>query len=162
MVVHTDHFLHQQAFALDEFVDALLEAIFGDQFKDLHALMLTDAVNAVGGLVLAGFVPPAVVMDDHGGGCEVDAEASGAQRGDEDLAFGVVVKELDLLAAVARSTANASIADAVRLEMVFNDVKHAEILYKPPPSAHFHGPLAKALGRAPIYPSGIFCSRQSV
>ena len=59
--------------------------MFGDEFEDLDAAVLADAVDAVGGLVLFGGVPPPVVVDDDRGDGEVDADAGGEERGDKDF-----------------------------------------------------------------------------
>lgn len=55
----------------------LLDGVFENEFIDLHRLVLTDAVGAVGGLVHDRFVPPRVVVDDDVGAGQVEAGAAG-------------------------------------------------------------------------------------
>ena len=53
------------------------------ELVDLDGLVLADAVGAVGGLVLDGRVPPAVVVHDVGGAGEVESGARRLQRQQE-------------------------------------------------------------------------------
>ena len=45
---------------------------------------LADAVGAVDGLVFDGGIPPRIEEDDVAGGGEIQAEAAGLQRDEED------------------------------------------------------------------------------
>ena len=86
----------------DHAVDLLLERAPGDQLQNLDVLVLADAVDAVRRLVLLGRVPPPVVVDDHRGGRQVDADAAGQERAAEDLELRVRLEVLDHFAAVLR------------------------------------------------------------
>src|SRR5690606_36657490 len=79
-----DHGLGDRAFAGEQLVDAFLQGPGGDQLVDVDGLRLPDAVGPVGGLVLHGRVPPAVVVDDVGGAGQVEAGAAGAQGDEQD------------------------------------------------------------------------------
>jgi GTP-binding protein len=59
-------FFDETAFGGEDGLDALLDGAEGHELVDLDAAPLTDAVDSVSGLVFAGGVPPAVVMDDDG------------------------------------------------------------------------------------------------
>jgi uncharacterized protein (DUF433 family) len=61
---------------------------------DLDGAVLADAVGAVGGLVLDGGVPPAVEVEDVGGGGEVEADTAGLEGDDEDGGLAVGLDEL--------------------------------------------------------------------
>ena len=68
------------AFVVVEVEDLLLDRLPPDQPIDGHPVDLSDAVRAVGGLVLDGGVPPRVEQEDVIGGREVEPGASGLQR----------------------------------------------------------------------------------
>ena len=70
---------HELEFGSDEVVDPLLDRVAGHQLEDLDELLLADAVDAVGGLILLGRVPPPVVVDDHRRAGEIDADTAGEQ-----------------------------------------------------------------------------------
>src|SRR5512140_2526753 len=57
----------ERGLARDHRLDPLLERPLRDELQHLHAARLPDPVDAVGRLVLARLVPPAVVVDDHRG-----------------------------------------------------------------------------------------------
>lgn len=105
--VFTDDFFHAARFLFDEGVDAVFDGIFGDEFEDLDAARLADAVDAVGGLVFFGGVPPAVVVDDDGSFGEVDTEAAGLEGGGEDFAGGIFSEAGDRLFSVGGGAAKA-------------------------------------------------------
>ena len=73
---------------------------FADEVVGDDGAGLADAVGAVGGLVLDGGVPPAVVVDDVGGFGEGEAEGAGAEGEDEEAGAGVVGEGGDLGAAL--------------------------------------------------------------
>ena len=79
-----EHGVGQGALGVEHLGDAVLDRALGDQPVDLHGPGLADAVRAVGGLVLDGRVPPAVVVDDVVGAGEVQAGAGRLQRQQED------------------------------------------------------------------------------
>src|SRR5207302_10433936 len=89
-VVVGDDVAGEPPFALDQLVDFLFDAAARDQLDHLHAFVLAEAVNAVGGLIFAGLVPPSVVVTDDGRAGEVDAQTAGAETRGEDAAFGSV------------------------------------------------------------------------
>ena len=62
------------------------------ELDDLDAAVLAEAVDAVGRLVLARLVPPAVVVDDDRRRRQVDAEAARAKARGEDAAVGIVAE----------------------------------------------------------------------
>ena len=66
----------QLALGLQHLGDAVLDRALGDEAVHLHRAGLADAVGAVGGLVLDGRVPPAVVVDDVVGAGQVEAGAA--------------------------------------------------------------------------------------
>ena len=59
-----DHSFHQVPLRRDQLRDAVLHRALGEEAVDLYGAVLADAPGAVGGLVLDGRVPPAVVVDD--------------------------------------------------------------------------------------------------
>src|SRR5574341_1277471 len=67
-------------------VDLLLEGAAGDQLEHLDAPALAPAVDPVRGLVLAGGVPPPVVVDDDARARQVDPDAAGHEAAHEDPA----------------------------------------------------------------------------
>ena len=80
----------------EKVVDAFLEGAFADEVVGDDGAGLADAVGAVGGLVLDGGVPPAVVVDDVGGLGEGEAEGAGAEGEDEEAGTVVAAEGLDL------------------------------------------------------------------
>lgn len=84
----------------EETIDALLEGAFADEVVGDNGTRLANAVGAVGGLVLDGGVPPAVVVDDVGGLGEGEAEGAGAKGEDEEAGARVAGEGLDLGAAL--------------------------------------------------------------
>ena len=66
--------------------DPVLDGALADQPVHLDGPGLADAVRAVGGLVLDGRVPPAVVVDDVVGAGEVEPGAGGLERQQEHRA----------------------------------------------------------------------------
>src|SRR5262245_28633837 len=87
--------VHELALGGDHLVDLLLERPARDELEDLHAAPLAPAVHAVGRLVLARGVPPAVVVDDHARRREVDADAPGHEAAHEDPAVLLRVEAAD-------------------------------------------------------------------
>ena len=71
-------------------MNIFFDCIFGDQFKDLHASILPNSVNPVGGLIFFCWIPPPVVMDHDGGGDEIDPYADRLQGGHENFALRIV------------------------------------------------------------------------
>ena len=64
--------------------DLLLDRVGRHEAEDLHFLRLPDAVRAVLRLQVGLRVPVRVVDDDDVGGLQVDAEAAGARREQEE------------------------------------------------------------------------------
>src|ERR1700724_164577 len=123
--------VHQPALALDDRGNFLFERAFGEQLENLHGAALAQAVHAVGRLVLAGGVPPAVVVDDGRGGGEVDADAAGAQAPQEDPAAGLAAEALEQRAAsggAAARTGQDHVADAQALQVAPHERDHAQEL----------------------------------
>ena len=83
-----DDFGGEGGLVLDHVVDAVFEGAAADEFVHHDAAGLADAEGAIGGLVLDGGVPPAVVVEDVRGAGEVEAEAAGFEREDEGLRDG--------------------------------------------------------------------------
>ena len=50
----------------------------------MHGPRLADAIRAIGGLVLHGRIPPTIEMEHVVGGGEVQSNAAGLERKDED------------------------------------------------------------------------------
>ena len=75
-------------------VDFLLNCVLGDELHDLYLVLLSQAVGAVGSLVLYRGVPPRVEMDNHIGPCEVQPRAARLER-DEKNRRAPSVKGLD-------------------------------------------------------------------
>lgn len=71
-------------FLLDDLIDFFFEGILGDEAVDEDVVLLADAVGAVCRLRLYGGIPPEVVVDDVGGGGEIEAGAGGFQGEDEE------------------------------------------------------------------------------
>jgi hypothetical protein len=69
---------------LDDLIDFFFEGVLGDETVDEDVVLLSDAVGAVCRLRLYGGIPPEVVVDDMGGGGEVEAGAGGFQGEDEE------------------------------------------------------------------------------
>lgn len=69
---------------MDDLIDLFFEGVLGDEAVDEDVVLLADAVGAVCRLRLYGGIPPKVVMDDMGGGSEVEASAGGFQGEDEE------------------------------------------------------------------------------
>lgn len=53
--------------------DFLFDGVFADQVIDGDGLGLSDAVGAVGGLLLYGWIPPRVEVEDVVGACQVES-----------------------------------------------------------------------------------------
>lgn len=64
---------------MDDLIDFFFEGILGDEAVDEDVVLLADAVGSVCRLRLYGGIPPEVVVDDMGGGGEVEAGAGGLQ-----------------------------------------------------------------------------------
>ena len=69
---------------MDDLIDLFFEGVLSDEAVDEDIVLLTDAVGAVCRLRLYGGIPPKVVVDDMGGGGEVEAGAGGFQGEDEE------------------------------------------------------------------------------
>ena len=69
---------------MDDLIDFFFEGVLGDETVDKDVVLLADAVGAVCRLRLYGGIPPEVVVDDVGGGGEVEAGAGGFQGEDEE------------------------------------------------------------------------------
>ena len=80
--------------------DALLYRVLGDDLVDGDGAFLSDAMRAVGRLVLGGEIPPGIGMYDHGGTREVEPRAAGLER-DEENGRVVLVELVDELNALS-------------------------------------------------------------
>ena len=69
---------------MDDLIDLFFEGVLGDEAVDEDVVLLSDAVGAVCRLRLYSGIPPKVVMDDMGGGGEVEAGAGGLQGENEE------------------------------------------------------------------------------
>ena len=74
--------------------DFLLDRALHQQPVGIHRLALADAVRAVDGLVFHGGIPPRIEEHDVARGGEIQAEAAGAQRDEED---GAALRGLEVL-----------------------------------------------------------------
>lgn len=79
-----DGHVGEGSFLLDDLIDLFFEGVLGDETVDEDVVLLADAVGAVCRLRLYGGIPPKVVVDDMGGGGEVEAGAGGFQGEDEE------------------------------------------------------------------------------
>ena len=91
-----DDLVGEETFMTEEVVDAFLEGAFADEVVGDDGADLADAVGAVGGLVLDGGVPPAVVVDDVRGLGEGEAEGAGAEGENEESGAVITGEGLDL------------------------------------------------------------------
>ena len=64
--------------------DMLVDGAARRETRHARLLVLAAAVGAAKGLLLDGVVPPGVHHNDAGGHGEVEADAAGGQRGEED------------------------------------------------------------------------------
>src|SRR5579871_1211903 len=76
--------LGQFLLLLDHQVDTFFKRADAYEFVNLHVLALADAEGAVGGLVLDGGVPPAIIVKHVIGRRQVESHAAGLQREDEE------------------------------------------------------------------------------
>src|SRR5947209_6314088 len=67
---------------------------------DQHVILLSDAVGAVGGLILHRWIPPAIEMNDVVRGCQIQPRAAGFERKDKKRRTAFVLKGIDQLFAV--------------------------------------------------------------
>ncbi|MNV46648.1 hypothetical protein D3C71_1384880 [compost metagenome] len=65
---------------LDQLVDSLLQRSLTDQLVHLHIFVLANAERTVGRLILHRRIPPAVIMYDMVGPCEVQTHTAGFER----------------------------------------------------------------------------------
>ena len=70
----------ERLLVVDQLGDALLDGALAHELVDEHGLALTDAPGTIGGLVLDGRVPPAVVVDHLARRREVQSGASRLER----------------------------------------------------------------------------------
>ena len=84
-VCPTGNGVGQRLLGLLQFHDLFLNGVLRDQPVHLYRVALTDAVGAVGGLILRGKVPPRVVVDDDIGGGQVETCAARPQRDQKDV-----------------------------------------------------------------------------
>lgn len=69
---------------MDDLINLFFEGVLGDETVDEDVVLLSDAVGAVCRLRLYGGIPPEVVVDDMGGGGEIETGAGGFQGEDEE------------------------------------------------------------------------------
>ena len=94
-VVFGDDGVGEVAFGLLELQDFFLDGIAGDEAVGEDVADLADAVGAVDGLGFDGGVPPGVEEEDVVGAGEVEAQAAGFERDEEEARGGVVLELLD-------------------------------------------------------------------
>jgi len=78
----------------------------GHQFEDLNTPPLADPVNPIGDLILLGRVPPAIIMNDHRRGHQVNAGPSCFEAPHVNSAVGVLIKTGDDLPAIPPGPSN--------------------------------------------------------
>ncbi len=88
------------SFAVYEEVDFFFDGALGDEFVDENVLLLADAEGTVGGLIFDCGVPPAVEVDDVGGGGEGEAGTAGFEGEDEERGPVFALKGIDKLFAL--------------------------------------------------------------
>ena len=109
----------QVALGVVELDDLLLDRVGGDEAVDRDRAGLADAVGAVGGLVLHRRVPPGVHVDHVVGGREVQAEAAGLERDQEQVALAILEGVDPLLAGLGRGRAvQVLVADALLVQVL--------------------------------------------
>ncbi len=79
--------VRQRLLRLLQLHDLFFNGVLCNELIHLHRVLLTDAVGAVGGLILGRHVPPRVVVDDDVGRGQVQAGAAGPQRDQEYAGF---------------------------------------------------------------------------
>ena len=119
----TDHQIREQTLPFEKGVDPLLEGSFGDDPVDVDALLLSDPVHPVRGLILYRGIPPAVNMDHMVRPCEVNSVAAGldAQEGNLVLSLVEVVK---VLLPICGLSIDPHEGDPPLLQNVANEVEH--------------------------------------
>ena len=90
---------------MDDLIDLFFEGVLGDEAVDEDVVLLADAVGAVCRLRLYGGIPPKVVMDDMGGGGEVEAGAGGFQGEDEESRLRVCLEAVPHVFSLPEGTA---------------------------------------------------------
>lgn len=123
------HRVGQLPLAGEHVGDTVLDGSLRDHPVHLYGPGLPDAVRAVGGLRLDGGIPPAVVVHDVLGPCQVQARARGLQRQQEDGDFAVLEAAHHRFPfADGRPAVQELRADAPGSQMPFDDARHAHVL----------------------------------
>src|SRR5438093_2077145 len=79
-----EQILGQLALGVNELIDLFFNRPAADELVHEHVPGLADAERTVGGLILDGWIPPAIEMHDMRSGSEVESGAAGLQRDDEE------------------------------------------------------------------------------
>lgn len=90
---------------MDDLIDLFFEGVLGDETVDEDVVLLTDAIGAVCRLRLYGGIPPKVVVDDMGGGGEVETGAGGFQGEDEESRLRVCLEAVHHVFSLPEGTA---------------------------------------------------------
>src|SRR5438552_15477730 len=94
-----DHLRRELALRLEQLIDSLLERPHANETVHEHRLVLTDAMHAVGRLLLDRRVPPAVEMDHVVRRRQVQPATPSLDRDDEDRRpFGGLERAQDVVA----------------------------------------------------------------
>src|SRR6185295_13492509 len=127
-IVLGDDALHHAALAVDDGGDLLFQGAFGDQLDHLHGPLLADAVDAVRRLVLPSGVPPAVVVNDHRAGHQVDPRSSRLEAPQEDPALRILVEAVDEGTAIDASSREGDVLHSNLAKMALHQFDHAQEL----------------------------------
>ena len=94
-------------------------------------MLLANAVGTVGRLVLRRHVPPRVVVNDHVGGCQVEADAARLERDQKDRHLARLELRNHLGAALlGRCARELKKADVLLGQALADDIEHARKLAK--------------------------------
>jgi hypothetical protein len=91
----------EQALVLLQFYNTFLHRVLSNEPRHEHRAGLTDAVGAVGSLILDGWIPPGVEQKNVIGGREIEPETASAQGKQHDRWAGLVLKLVHHCGAVA-------------------------------------------------------------
>ncbi len=142
-IIFLNHAVHQVFFPFNDGGNFFLQSTFRDEFEDLNATFLADAVNTIGGLVFSGRIPPAIIMDDNRSGHQIDTDAPGFKTADEYPAGRVIVEPIDDFTAVSAGARQGRKVHLFLGQMFFHDADHVEILAVD----HYLLPTVKGFGQ---------------
>ena len=78
----------------------LLHSAGGDPTIDCHGLCLADSMDAVGGLLFDGRIPPRIRQNDITGGCQIQSRTASLQADQEEVTLSCL-EVIDRLHAVS-------------------------------------------------------------